>query len=735
MVLKVGERKVYTTPGSLANKMGVVKGQTGDGFKYAANLVSKTIDAFAQRQAVIEDENWKNDYKLKTYESLSKFARDNPGSPSDYMAQSSSYIETSVGEAPEKFRSWAKSYSGMMSAQNFNGISLQAIKNKQTQAVKLFNESSSNELADMNRLILNVNSGEDREDYEKKLVEGDKDFTGLYPDYTSLFGENILPRMSELVSSYTSLYNSLDPSYTASMESPEEYMRSLKVGFEQSRVISKDKQLLDQAIALEKEGLVGSKVAGWSSIGAVDKALSLIAQESEDYLFNPDSGDSDGPFTFADTTPAERETIKKSRLDWATKYGNTFKRGEDTLTNLEGARLKLAVSSSISYDFGALNDARTDWSEEDFENYKQQNFYGEASTEQLSILNNAYIEGQITRESIKLNNNFDTTIGSITSKLNAMGINVNAQKKAQIELNVINSKMASYMQQVDPESNGVVNTDAFNINIIEPDELNKMLQNMDIGKKPENVVYNLSSSFQAAINLASAEGIVHPQLRNMMNSAEKINTNSLSDVNELYKIAEINNQLVSRFGKSVDLMNDKTQIALQIFWDDVSNKPKDIDLKFYADKYLARINPDFTNYDERKSLLVRLMEDKGLDFGKILEEEFAAEEVFRFMTGASKLEIVPYQLEDAQFLLKDTEIKETFNEYVYEYLLAMNPAMTDILPSKFSSTGFFNVGSWGEGGLFSSKDWMKDGNEAGHQGVMAIQYALKRLGQEGYGYD
>ena len=30
---------------------------------------------------------------------------------------------------------------------------------------------------------------------------------------------------------------------------------------------------------------------------------------------------------------------------------------------------------------------------------------------------------------------------------------------------------------------------------------------------------------------------------------------------------------------------------------------------------------------------------------------------------------------------------------------------------------------------------MKEGNEAGHQGVMAIQYALKRLGKEGYGYD
>ena len=108
MVLKVGERKVYTTPSSLANRMGVVKGQTGDGFAYAAEAVAKTLDGFAKRQAVVEEENWKNDFKLKTYQSLSKFARENPSSPTDYMAQSSSYIETSLSEAPDKFKSWAK---------------------------------------------------------------------------------------------------------------------------------------------------------------------------------------------------------------------------------------------------------------------------------------------------------------------------------------------------------------------------------------------------------------------------------------------------------------------------------------------------------------------------------------------------------------------------------------------------------------------------------------------------
>ena len=721
MVLKVGERKVYTTPSSLANRMGVVKGQTGDGFAYAAEAVAKTLDGFAKRQAVVEEENWKNDFKLKTYQSLSKFARENPSSPTDYMAQSSSYIETSLSEAPDKFKSWAKSYAGMMSAQNFNGISLKAIKKKQIEAVTLFNESSSSEIADMNDLILNTNASDNLLDYERKLVESKDDFKGLYPNFTTLFGENILPRISELVTSYTKLYNSLDPSFLSQMDSPEEYMRKLKIGFEQSRVIADDKQLLDQAIALEKEGFIGSKVTGWTSIGAVDKALALIGDKAENYLFEPDGGDSDGPFVFRDTTQEERQKIKEARLDWATKYGNEFKQAEDTLTALEIANKKIVVRNNVNYQVGSLNDARTDWSDQEFNNMILQL---KPTDEQINILEKAYTEGQITREAIKLNNNFDTTIGSISSQLKTMGINVTAEKKSQIELNIINSKMVGYMKQIDSESNGIVNPNAFNINTIV----------METGDGPV-VIDNLSASFQAAINLATAEGIVHPQLRNMMNSVEKINTNDLSDINELYKLAEINYQLVSRFGSSVDLMNDKTQGALRIFWDDVSNKPDNIDLKFYADKYLAKINPDFTNFDERKSLLVKLMNDKGLDFAKILETEFAAEEVFRFMTGASKLEIVPYQLEDAQFLLQNTEIKETFNEYVYEYLLAMNPAMTDILPSKFSSTGFFNVGSWGEGGLFSSKDWMKEGNEAGHQGVMAIEYALKRLGKEGYGYD
>ena len=744
MVLKVGERKVYTTPSSLANRMGVVKGQTGDGFQYAANLVSKTIDAFAQRQTIIEEENWKNDYKLKTFESLSKFARDNPDSPSDYMAQSSSYIESSVGEAPEKFRSWAKSYSGMMSAQNFNGISLQAIKKKQIQAVTLFNESSSSEITDMNDLILNTNSSDNLADYEKRLIESKSDFKGLYPNFTTLFGENILPRISELVTSYTKLYNSLDPSFIAQMDSPEEYMRSLKVGFEQSRVIADDKQLLDQAIALQEEGYIGSKVVGWTSIGAVDKALDIIGERAENYLFEPDAGDGDGPFVFRETTQEERLTIKAARLDWSTKYGNEFKAAERTLSKIELANIKIGIERDTNYNAFALNSSTKDWTLEEFNSYVKTNFWGATDT-QLVTLENAYNEGVITRNSIKFNDNFETTVGSIQLQLN----NYSGQKKAQIELNVINSKMSDYMLQlnkdrddVDLHNNGMINPNDFNVDVI-------VLKDEKTGKL--TMVDILPDSFQAAINLASSENVVHPQLKNMLQSSINVNTENLSDLNELYKISQIHSNLVNRFGTSLDLVGEGSIVSDSLidFWNDVKNKPDDISLKFYGEKFLSKVNPGNTNYDEKKLLLEKIMIDKGIDFGKIIEQDLVPssgwmEDAWKYLTGNSDLSVMPERgawtkfgismlpfggdgtsqtlEEERRFIFTNGDIKNKFNEYAYEYLIAMNPDINKITPLHFEATGFFDIANWNE-----------QGNEAGLMGVRAIKYAFQRLGKEGYG--
>ncbi len=757
MVLKVGERKVYTTPSSLANRMGVVKGQTGDGFAYAADAIAKTIDGFAKRQAVVEEENWKNDFKLKTYQSLSKFARENPSSPTDYMAQSSSYIETSISEAPDKFKSWAKSYAGMMSSQNFNNISIKAINKKQMEAKKLFIESAINEIGDMNDLILNTSPTDFIK--ETDLITGEKKEIYNGESFTKLYGENILPRISELVTSYTKLYNSLEPNFLTDMVTPEQYMRSLKVGFEQSRVIASAKDFLDQAISLQSEGYIGSKVTGWTSEGAVDKAMDILGEDMEKYLFNPDAAEDAGPFTFTDTSAEERSLIKNEVMSWANTYYKEFKVAEKTLTNLEKANLEIGITNDTNYGFNALNSSTKFWTDDEFNTYVQQNYFGKATTEQLIILRNAYNEGVITRNAIELNNNFLTTVGSIQAQLN----NYSSEKKAQIELNVINSRMSNYMLQlnksrdnVDTHNNGVVNPNDFNVDVI-------VIKNEQTGKL--TMVDVLPDSFQAAVNLASIENVVHPQLKNMLQSSLNVNTESTSDLNQLYKISQIHSNLVNRFGTSLNLV-DNTVISdsLLDFWKDVKDKPDDISLKFYGEKFLSKINPNATNYDEKKALIINIMNKKEINFAQIIEEELVPssgwlEDAWRYLNGQSRLSTMPERSgwmkfavsllpyggdgssqileEERKFIFDNGDMKNKFNEYAYEYLIAMNPDINKITPMHFQATGFFDIENWSADLFlpFSDASDLPLGNEAGSQGVRAIRYAFQRLGQEGYGIE
>lgn len=757
MVLKVGERKVYTTPSSLANRMGVVKGQTGDGFAYAADAIAKTLDGFAKRQAVVEEENWKNDFKLKTYQSLSKFARENPSSPTDYMAQSSSYIETSISEAPDKFKSWAKSYAGMMSSQNFNNISIKAINKKQMEAKKLFKESAINEIADMNDLILNTSPTDFIK--ETDLITGEKKEIYNGESFTKLYGENILPRISELVTSYTKLYNSLEPNFLTDMVTPEQYMRSLKVGFEQSRVIASAKDFLDQAISLQSEGYIGSKVTGWTSEGAVDKAMDILGEDMEKYLFNPDAAEDAGPFTFTDTSAEERSLIKNEVMSWANTYYKEFKVAEKTLTNLEEANLEISITNDTNYGFNALNSSTKFWTDDEFNTYVQQNYYEKATTEQLIILRNAYNEGVITRNAIELNNNFLTTVGSIQAQLN----NYSSEKKAQIELNVINSRMSNYMLQlnksrdnVDTHNNGVVNPNDFNVDVI-------VIKNEQTGKL--TMVDVLPDSFQAAVNLASIENVVHPQLKNMLQSSLNVNTESTSDLNQLYKISQIHSNLVNRFGTSLDLV-DNTVISdsLLDFWKDVKNKPDDISLKFYGEKFLSKVNPNATNYDEKKALIINIMNKKEINFAQIIEEELVPssgwlEDAWRYLNGQSRLSTMPERSgwmkfavsllpyggdgssqileEERKFIFDNGDMKNKFNEYAYEYLIAMNPDINKITPMHFQATGFFDIENWSADLFlpFSDASDLPLGNEAGSQGVRAIRYAFQRLGKEGYGME
>ena len=75
--LTSGERQVFTTPSSLASRMGVVKGQSGDPVELATSELGKTLNFIAKQKAVQAEEKWKADVKVSSLETISIFSWSN----------------------------------------------------------------------------------------------------------------------------------------------------------------------------------------------------------------------------------------------------------------------------------------------------------------------------------------------------------------------------------------------------------------------------------------------------------------------------------------------------------------------------------------------------------------------------------------------------------------------------------------------------------------------------------
>ena len=70
--LTSGERQVFTTPSSLASRMGVVKANAGDPVELATSELGKTLEFIAKRKSIQAEEKWKADVKVSSLEKISK---------------------------------------------------------------------------------------------------------------------------------------------------------------------------------------------------------------------------------------------------------------------------------------------------------------------------------------------------------------------------------------------------------------------------------------------------------------------------------------------------------------------------------------------------------------------------------------------------------------------------------------------------------------------------------------
>jgi len=81
MALTTDKRRNITTISSQSSRMGVVQAYSGDAVGVLAENMSKKLDFFAKRQAVLEENKYKADTQHKVYKAIQEYGRthfDNP---------------------------------------------------------------------------------------------------------------------------------------------------------------------------------------------------------------------------------------------------------------------------------------------------------------------------------------------------------------------------------------------------------------------------------------------------------------------------------------------------------------------------------------------------------------------------------------------------------------------------------------------------------------------------------
>jgi len=714
--LSVGKREVFTTASSLANRMGVVKGQTGDPVALASSQLGQTLDALAKQKAVQKEEEWKNNLKVKALENISKFAHDNRYDPANFMNQATAYSDSVIENAPKAFKSWSKGYLAQIITPKSNQIIEATWMRDSVESKKNLGITNNQELNDMLDLLNNTPSLE----------------------HTALYGDNLMPRLSEMEKSYEKIYNSLPTSLRGDMLPPEEQLEQWKVALEEGRMKSIITDLLTQAIEVDKQRiasgeLVGSEIDGWSGQSAVTETLKMI---KENMLIYEEKGFGDGgfgdnaitgPFTYTNLDNNQRSELKKNIESHADSIVNDHKVESQALSHLEESALAEKINLMTSGGPGSLNDTFLLFeSEEHIKKYIAENFV-QASETQIQQIKDSWRVAHIIKKSFsesfyKLKSgskSFGQAVDNIVIDAGIMGITLD-KKDAQLQL--ANHIIGFQLQ-------GSTGSPYFDVNKVGFIVSDKAEEN---GKPTPELI--------ALSNMAQQLGFLHPAFESLLTNAHQINIDQNPEV--IFSLANTVGYLNTRSGyipknaeesrawNALIQLNENLQFLQSAAGGSVMTKPK------LLERYEAHVNPDATTLDEKLDKINRAMqsdtiwneykEDTVLE-GKGLEQAIKAElrsiietaardkvawnnfglTYIRDMLGISDedaaeiRELVPHEWEDLNFFLED--MMPMFTELVTYHLEASFATLGDIRPSKIKNN--FNL---------------------------AVKGAIKEMGNQGY---
>ena len=581
MALTPGKKRVSTTGSSvsqLSGRMGVVRATTADWVATASEALGTSLNEMGKMAALQEEQKYKSKFTVDAINFFNKAKNDNMRSTEGFYNVVDSYIETTVKNAPFRFKSYAEQYLSSLAASKGQEIHNNVRAINENDNILSWTESSNKNVDDLMQTIRGFtveNFDENMAALEDRFREEEINLTNLRASITN---PSRLAALPSIESHNSSILKKLETEKITLYSNAELSAAHTK---DQETLIGKD---------LDGDGVISEKLADGTTY--LSQAISSVNGKLSAYQKNPNDGysndyawnkslDQDRAEIITDVQAANESLIKsfdsqqlKIQLD--NKITNTnglnvinnASNTPDILKQFENIdQLKGAISMfDITENAGLYEEILNNYTLQSILNDNQNYLIAKPEDGRLSIT----VGGQ--EKSLKLTNNiFDDVLTNINNQLKVAGID-DKYTKEQITDGLLNSL---YYNLTSTNFTGGKNIDS--------SFFSSTLSN---GEFNQNLAY--------LTMVASTFGIVPERLGSVINNWETMNLDTPEDIQYLVNMAQAVNDIKNTStAKVINIkgIDPKAQLYLQEFYKDYSQRA-DINNQLVARGEQPRIDLD-----------------------------------------------------------------------------------------------------------------------------------------------
>jgi len=622
MALTSGDRKNKATVSSIQSRMGVVDAaNVGTPLALAAEGASAVLDVFAERQANIEEVSWKTDFKLKSRETLNNLAREHYDDPDAFTKATNTYRDSLIAEAPVRFKNYAKEYIGNLAFEYGDNIWQEAKAQKTILEVTNWSTNYKDFVASRNSDIMNKPAS----------------------DFQDYWTQSLLPEMSDTMADYEKLYNSYDSSIQASLQktfgTPEEFNKTLQLGFETQRLISLAAKDLNAAQAFDTMTMRenGGLPAGY--VTEVSKVLKKYEAWGLSYLDKPNH-DTDDASVFVGSNREDRAGIVSEVQKYIESWNNVNAanvKKQDIVISQDKEEVVLQEISRIEDGFLTTT-----------EDLRKIAFDYNLTNDQLDRLIDANNLATVVRDVSSQISTFEYNEESGQYKLNAAMTTFDVNNLMFQRTNYLNG-LGIEITQEELKDRAMMDQMFRIVSAVNPNITQSQFNDMDLSTVVASGAAQDNLITSQLVELSKTYGAVPSLLENYFSSMDSFNFEVQADRQELRNMAEFANNLSrhkgrplafgdseanKNFANLVELHQELQKVGrLNIGIADLTEKEiNDLNLdvgeyeKLIIEKWVAKTYPEQTMLDEKITFMNTVIEDSGTDFTRMMENFFEDEQ-------------------------------------------------------------------------------------------------------------